>query len=316
MIEALTRVCIVGAGAVALVYARYLQNAGAEVSLLVKPQYGDACRKGFQLHHFGYRGRIRDEQLVISQILTHVDEVAEGAFDQIWLTVASDALRGPWLDELLAASREAAVVLLQPDLDDRKLLLERVEEARLVQGLIGFLSFQSPLPRAPNLPEGIGYTLLPGSLNAFDGSRAEEVVARLRKGGMSARRQSDLPGRSAERSATTVPIIAGLEAAGWSIAGFTAGPWLSLSLSASREALAVVSHSLSRPPKRVAPRLAVAVALKLAPRFTPFDLEAYLEFHFSKVGPQTRLMLETWVRHARDAGLPASAMLELRDALS
>jgi 2-dehydropantoate 2-reductase len=316
MIEALTRVCIVGAGAVALVYARYLQNAGAEVSLLVKPQYGDACRKGFQLHHFGYRGRIRDEQLVISQILTHVDEVAEGAFDQIWLTVASDALRGPWLDELLAASREAAVVLLQPDLDDRKLLLERVEEARLVQGLIGFLSFQSPLPRAPNLPEGIGYTLLPGSLNAFDGSRAEEVVALLRKGGMSARRQSDLPGRSAERSATTVPIIAGLEAAGWSIAGFTAGPWLSLSLSASREALAVVSHSLSRPPKRVAPRLAVAVALKLAPRFTPFDLEAYLEFHFSKVGPQTRLMLETWVRHARDAGLPASAMLELRDALS
>ncbi len=316
MIEALTRVCIVGAGAVALVYARYLQNAGAEVSLLVKPQYGDACRKGFQLHHFGYRGRIRDEQLVISQILTHVDEVAEGAFDQIWLTVASDALRGPWLDELLAASREAAVVLLQPDLDDRKLLLERVEEARLVQGLIGFLSFQSPLPRAPNLPEGIGYTLLPGSLNAFDGSRAEEVVALLRKGGMSARRQSDLPGRSAERSATTVPIIAGLEAAGWSIAGFTAGPWLSLSLSASREALAVVSHSLSRPPKRVAPRLAVAVALKLAPRFTPFDLEAYLEFHFSKVGPQTRLMLETWIRHARDAGLPASAMIELRDALS
>jgi len=316
MIEALTRVCIVGAGAVALVYARYLQNAGAEVSLLVKPQYGDACRKGIQLHHFGYRGRIRDEQLVISQILTHVDEVAEGAFDQIWLTVASDALRGPWLDELLAASREAAVVLLQPDLDDRKLLLERVEEARLVQGLIGFLSFQSPLPRAPNLPEGIGYTLLPGSLNAFDGSRAEEVVALLRKGGMSARRQSDLPGRSAERSATTVPIIAGLEAAGWSIADFTAGPWLPLSLSASREALAVVSHSLSRPPKRVAPRLAVAVALKLAPRLMPFDLEAYLEFHFTKVGPQTRLMLETWVRHARDAGLPASAMIELRDALS
>jgi 2-dehydropantoate 2-reductase len=48
----------------------------------------------------------------------------------------------------------------------------------------------------------------------------------------------------------------------------------------------------------------------------PFDLEAYLEFHFTKVGPQTRLMLETWVRHARDAGLPASAMIELRDALS
>jgi 2-dehydropantoate 2-reductase len=316
MTEAPTRVCIIGAGAVALVYARYLQNAGAEVSLLVKPQYGDFCRKGFQLHRFGYRGRIRDERLVISSILTRADEVAEGAFDQIWLTVASDALREPWLDELLAASGEAVVVLLQPDLDDRMLLLERVEAARLVQGLIGFLSFQSPLPRAPNLPKGIGYTLLPGAANVFDGSRADDVVAVLRKGGMSARRQSDLPGRSAERSATTVPIIAGLEAAGWSIADFTAGPWLPLSLSASREALTVVSHSLGRPPKRVPPRLAVSVALKLAPRLMPFDLEAYLEFHFTKVGPQTRLMLETWVRHARDAGLPASAMIELRDALS
>jgi hypothetical protein len=316
MTEAPTRVCIVGAGAVALVYARYLQHAGAEVSLLVKPQYRDFCRKGFQLHHFGYRGGIRDERLVISSILTRVDEVAEGAFDQIWLTVASDALREPWLDELLAASGEAVVVLLQPDLDDRMLLLERVEAARLVQGLIGFLSFQSPLPRAPNLPEGIGYTLLPGAANVFDGSRADDVVALLRTGGMSARRQSDLPGRSAERSATTVPIIAGLEAAGWSIANLTAGPWLPLSLSASREALTVVSHSLGRPPKRVPPRLVVSVALKLAPRVIPFDLEAYLEFHFTKVGPQTRLMLETWVRHARDAGLPASAMIELRDAMS
>jgi hypothetical protein len=316
MTEAPTRVCIVGAGAVALVYARYLQSAGAEVSLLVKPQYRDFCRKGFQLHHFGYRGGIRDERLVISSILTRVNEVAEGAFDQIWLTVASDALREPWLDELLAASGEAVVVLLQPDLDDRMLLLERVEAARLVQGLIGFLSFQSPLPRAPNLPEGIGYTLLPGAANAFDGSRADDVVALLRTGGMSARRQRDLPGRSAERSATTVPIIAGLEAAGWSIANLTAGPWLPLSLSASREALTVVSHSLGRPPKRVPPRLVVSVALKLAPRVIPFDLEAYLEFHFTKVGPQTRLMLETWVRHARDAGLPASAMIELRDAMS
>jgi hypothetical protein len=316
MTEAPTRVCIVGAGAVALVYARYLQSAGAEVSLLVKPQYRDFCRKGFQLHHFGYRGGIRDERLVISSILTRVDEVAEGAFDQIWLTVASDALREPWLDELLAASGEAVLVLLQPDLDDRMLLLERVEAARLVQGLIGFLSFQSPLPRAPNLPEGIGYALLPGAANVFDGSRADDVVAVLRTGGMSARRQSDLPGRSAERSATTVPIIAGLEAAGWSIANLTAGPWLPLSLSASREALMVVSHSLGRPPKRVPPRLVVSVALKLAPRVMPFDLEAYLEFHFTKVGPQTRLMLETWVRHARDAGLPASAMIELRDAMS
>ena len=49
-LSASPRVCIVGAGAVGLVYAQFLRRAGAEVALLVKPEYADICGKGFTLH--------------------------------------------------------------------------------------------------------------------------------------------------------------------------------------------------------------------------------------------------------------------------
>ena len=227
-------------------------------------------------------------------------------------------MRDTWLGEVLGRSQDATVVILQPDLDDRALVLEHIPKKRLVQGLIGFLSFQSPLPRAPSLPEGIAYSLLPGMASSFDGARASEVAALLRRGGLPARQSDDLIASSAERSATTVPLIAGLEASNWSIAALVGGPWLSRSIDASKEALAVVAAHLGRRPAAVRHILAplpVRVALALARPLTPFDLEAYLGFHFTKVGPQTRLMLETYARLAEKYALSNTALHVLRSGL-
>jgi 2-dehydropantoate 2-reductase len=197
-------------------------------------------------------------------------------------------------------------------------VLAHISEDRLVQGLIGFLSFQSPLPGAPHLPAGIAYSLLPFSASTFDGVRAPDVVTPLRRGGFPARIQRDLPRRSAERSATTVPIMAGLEIAGWRLPNFVRGPWLGWSLAASREALAAVAAVRAWPPARISRTLhplPVRVALAMAPRLAPFDLEAYLQFHFTKVGPQTRLMLETYAAHARAVGGSSEALRRLRESL-
>jgi 2-dehydropantoate 2-reductase len=59
----------------------------------------------------------------------------------------------------------------------------------------------------------------------------------------------------------------------------------------------------------------VRAALALARPLTPFDLEAYLRFHFTKVGPQTRLMLETYARLAEKFALESTALHALRLAL-
>ena len=55
-------------------------------------------------------------------------------------------------------------------------------------------------------------------------------------------------------------------------------------------------------------RCRCALALALARPLTPFDLEAYLSFHFTKVGPQTRLMLETYARLAEKSALSSAAL--------
>jgi len=314
------QICIVGAGAVGLVYASYLRRAGSEVALLVKPEHAETCARGFSLHQLKWGGRIVDEQIAPLKIHTSPAEVTKNRWDQIWLTVASDAMRAPWLGELLGDSGEATVAMLQPDLDDRSLVLEHIPEERLVHGLIGFLSFQAPLldAPAPTLPEGIAYTLLPIAASRFDGARAPEIVSLLRRGGFRAGLARDLPGSSAERSATTVPLIAGLEVAGWSIADFVRGPWLAPSIDASKEALAAVAARLGRRPAVVRHALhpiSVRAALTAAPHLTPFDLEAYLRFHFTKVGAQTRLMLETYARHAAEHALPGGALEDLRAAL-
>jgi hypothetical protein len=317
-LSASPQICIVGAGAVGLVYAQFLRRAGAAVALLVKPEHAETCGKGFTLHRLRRGGRRDSEHIDDLSIHTAVEGLAERRFDQIWLTVASDAMRKPWLGDVLGPSKDATVVILQPDLEDRALALEAIAEERLVQGLIGFLSFQSPLPQAPLLPEGIAYALLPGMASSFDGARAPEIVSFLKRGAFPARQTHDLVGRSAERSATTVPLIAGLEAAGWSIPDFVRGPWLPRSIDASKEALAAVAKHLGRRPaavRHILSPLPVRAALALAPALTPFDLEAYLSFHFTKVGPQTRLMLETYERLAKTLALSSAALHALRSAL-
>jgi ketopantoate reductase len=173
-LSASPQICIVGAGAVGLVYVQFLRRAGAEVALLVKPEYADICGNGFTLHQLRWGGRCDSERIDNLAIYTSADELAERHFDQIWITVASDAMRDTWLGEVLGKSQDATVVILQPDLDDRALVLEHIAKERLVQGLIGFLSFQSPLPQAPSLPEGIAYALLPGMASSFDGARAAD----------------------------------------------------------------------------------------------------------------------------------------------
>ena len=53
----------------------------------------------------------------------------------------------------------------------------------------------------------------------------------------------------------------------------------------------------------------------LAPKVMPFDVETYFKYHFSKVGDQTRQLLEANLRQAATLGLPHAALDELHTAL-
>jgi hypothetical protein len=314
------RTLLIGAGAVGQVFAQHLRAAGVTVALGVRPGSEASVRDGFVLYRHGRAG-LGAPQLLIDIEICAGGEAFRQRWDQVWLCTSSQDLRRPWLDDLAGAIGDATVVAIQPDLDDRAYLVARLGEERLVQGLIGFLSYQAPLPGERLAQPGVAYWLPPGLTTGFHGTpaRVGPVVERLRSGGFPARVRNAIPEVSALRSATTVPVVAGLEVAGWSLEALMSGPDLAASVAASRQALAVVDavrRTRSAARRWILRTGPARTALRLAPIFVAFDLEAYLRFHFTKTTVQTRMMLDTWITRGVESGVAIDRIEALRAALA
>ena len=100
------RVLMVGAGAVGATYGYHFARGGARVSYFVRPKYAGEVRSGLTLFRHGPFGRLstpRVERFQPHAVLSTEAEVAERRFDQVWLTMSSTALRGPWLAPFLSS---------------------------------------------------------------------------------------------------------------------------------------------------------------------------------------------------------------------
>lgn len=314
------RILIIGAGAVGQVYARHLAAAGHDITFFVKPEHAAGLADGLPLHCLGHI-RHRSEVWRGYGVVSRSADIATGAWDQIWLCIASDALRSPLAGQVLSGAGKATVVCLQPGPEDADRVRAAVgDPAQVVQGLITFISFQSPLPGRPG-PAGIAYFLPPLVPGLFSGrpERVQPVVAALRQGGMRARAVADLEAATGGSEGMMIPLVAALEHNGWRLRGFTRTPAFALGRDAALEALTALSaRSGARVPglrRLLLSRPASAVLLALAPSVLPLALEPYLRYHFSKVGLQTRQMLESYIAIGEREGLPVSRLRELRSVL-
>ncbi len=308
------RALVVGAGAVGRVYGRHLALGGAEVSFLVKEAHLEACRRGFTFYPLNRRGEQRREPVGWRAYGLLVErEIASTRWDEIYLATSSTALRDRWIGRL-AETGEATVVLLQPGPDDRARLQAVVGPERLVQGVLSLLAYAAPLPGETRFPRpGIAYWFPPAAA-PFDGppDRRAAVVRALRAGGLPARAAADATREAAFATATMMPLLVALEAAGWSFARlFSAAerPRLRTAFAAAREARAVVARTRGRRPPPLLALLARPLPLRLAiaagRRTVPLDLETYLSVHFTKVGDQTRALIGDYLAHARALGIDA-----------
>jgi len=92
-----------------------------------RAKYADECRRGFAFYPLNRRRpRTAPVRMTPGAILTRLDEVKATAWDQVYLCVASHALRGAWLGELAAAIGDATVIALQPGSEDRDVILKVV----------------------------------------------------------------------------------------------------------------------------------------------------------------------------------------------
>jgi ketopantoate reductase len=310
------RVLLVGAGAVGQVFGKYLQAAGCELSFLVKEKYAEEARRGYPLYELGMFSR-RPKPVLFSGFGVHVSarEAAAERWDQVWLCVSSTALRdGNWVEELARATGEATWVMLQPALDDRELLLRWIPEERLVSGMIPFLSFQAPLkPGDPLEGPGTALWMPPMSRGLFSGprERLEDVLRPLRAGGYPAHRSENVTQSVAIPTAVLTTFVNELESAGWRFDRFLEKAHLERFQGAAQEAVQIAARHTRMSASSILPLLRPAflrLLLSLASRTAPFDLEAYMRVHFTKVGAQTRLMMRTYIDLGTKEGLPVQAL--------
>ncbi|WP_040838271.1 ketopantoate reductase family protein [Nocardia brevicatena] len=307
------RVLVVGDGALGQVFGIRLGFGGAAVSYLVKPGrtgWADTGRTLYRLRRLGkpVTQRLRPEGV-------HAETPA-GTWDMVWLCVSSTALRGSWLSELRNAIGTATVVSIGQDLHDRAVLEEVWPAEQIVQVAPSMFAYSAPLAAEVPTP-GIAYWIPPGSTlevlgDRADRTRAEAVATALRAGGLRAR-----PTTRADAgegiAALTMPYIAALEVANWSLPALLSD--VDPALEAAAEASAIVAARIGGRRRPRTPKSVVKMALRLLPALTPFDLARYLEAHFTKVADQTRLMLDGWVAEGEARALPVTRLRELRSGL-
>lgn len=291
------KILIVGAGAVGQVFALHLSRGGGEIAFLVKPSHPLEA----ELRLFPQaRGRAT---LSGFRRLTSAEEVARERWDQVWLAVPSNALSGAWLPELLEATGDATVVALAPESE------ASVPDERLVLGAIPFMAWQQPLPGGSGEP-GVAYWVPPLARIPLSGleERVKPVAELVTAGGLPIRRVADTAKLGAPVNAALIPLVAALELAGWSLRAFR-GRWPRLAASAAREAMRLTGV----PPAFgwLVRAWSLRWVLWLTSRTVPFDLEAYLRYHFTKVGTQTRVLLGCWLERGRAKGLPVPSIEQL-----
>lgn len=308
------KILIVGSGAVGAVFAEHLTRAGAEAAFLVRDPNSANARMPRSLHHISLRGKTD----TVRQALENFREV-RGDWDQCWLCLPSTALDSDWLHgELARLDRNVPIINWTPDLEDRA-RLEAALQRPVDMGLIGFISYQAPLPGEHEPADGIAYLLPPRAATLERTPAGRRAATLLKNGGLHATTSGNLPWLAARLTAAVVTLMAALETEDWSLTRLEQGTMLPVAAEAAREAI-VISADYLGVRARLAQHLPRAALyrplLNTLPRVAPFDLETYLGYHFGKVSDQTRLMLDTWIDEGKRRERPVTALSALRGALS
>ena len=308
---------MVGAGCVGQVFGRALQRGGCELHFYVREKIVESLRNGVVVYPLNTRRDRSGEPLAGYGLVSSPEQAAAARWDEVWLCVSSPALQGEWLGALTRATEGAVWVLLQPGLSDRALLLSHVPEAKLVQGLIPFMSWMAPLPGEQVRVPGVMFYQPPFSPAPFSGPAepVRTIVATLRRGGQPARVSDDVDRETALGSSLLLPIVGALELHGWSFSRMRADGGAAQAATTAQATVAIAAkvHGQAPPPWLGFIRGGLlSLATHVAPRFLPLDLERFFERHFRKVGDQTRLSLQALAERGQGFGMnvaPITAML-------
>lgn len=313
-------VLIVGAGSIGQLYGYFIQRGGASVDVYVKPHYVEDAERGYRLYE-RRKGLQSPDVFSPDGICTSPDEVATQTYDTVILCISSAGLRGSWFEDFADAIGDTPLVSLIPGIDNRDYFLKYVDEAQLAQGLITAVSYPAPLPGEEASEPGTAYWLPPLTPAFFQGPKdlLQPLLQALNGGGMRARMMRKLAERSAMGTAVLIPAVAVLETVDWSLAELRRSrEHRKLVDEAADEALSVVENHFNtrRPfPLRMLGPISWRGIFTAAPVPPPFDLETYLQVHFTKTGDQTRMYIDECIERRQHLDAPSPVLQRLREEL-
>jgi len=317
-------ILIVGAGAVGSVFGYHLHEGGAKVSFLVKPHHLDSMKNGIQLY-FKKTASKKSKPVLFTdyQVFSDAKELTSIQFDYVILTMPSNALKGPWLPELLnIIGNKTVLVSLQPGILDQEYILGlgKLGRERFVSGSIPIVSYHAPLPGENIAVPGYVSWTPPGQKVALEGpiGKTEPLVKIFCIGGMPAHSSSSMSKDNVVPSVFLQMVVAGLEAHHWSFNEFFQKNSIQLTSDALQEALPIAAEiaKISNPMRNSIVRCVskpwmLKLILKQAQWLVPFDFEAYMKAHFTKVGEQMHDGLDLFVAKGKKSNLSTVALESL-----
>ena len=321
------RVLMLGAGAVGMTYGYHLEQGGASVTYFVKPKYQESVLEATSLYPLnqGVVGKCSALSYRPSRAISSLEDLDVAAYDQVWISISSTALRSDMVEAFLAklstAGEDAPLLIsLLPGLDDRNWVLERYPETKLINGMISLIAYWAPLEEEASVEPGWAFYFPPLGPSPFSGPKegVAEVLRVLKRGKQPAVAHPDVTGMSAFPTAVMMPLLAALELEGWKFDGLARGRWLESALRAMGDTLGIVEavKGKSRPLwSRFFSAFWVKVGLKVAPHLLPLPIETYLRVHFTKVGDQTLFFLKSWQASAEVSGVSSAELGKLATSL-
>lgn len=306
------KILIVGAGAVGSVYGYTFQRAGHSITYLVKPKHLESVRGGIRIYH---HLRKRKHESILFKDFATVTTPAEARVSQwnlVVLTMASNSVRdADWVQPLLGGlPPETTVFSLQPNAEDLRALIAQsgLPASQFVSGSIPFMAYLAPLP-GESFPE-TGYAFWNPSVCGVSGDRerAESVISALNSGGMKAKYSSRPATSMLYAEALLRTLVAALEKKEWNLDALLHSELFPIMLEATREAIPISAKekNLSDPLRRIGGKLPtrgffVRAVIRILQKIAPFDLEAFVRVHFTKVEDQMQLgmreLIETGKRN-------------------
>jgi hypothetical protein len=291
------KVLIIGAGAVGQIYGYHFHQGGAEVSYLVKEKYQAELAIGMKLFPLNQGRKPQGLLFKNFQLITDYQVLKQTKWDVVLITVASDALYQPWLQELSQViNPEASILSLQPGMRDRAEIARFFSPTRILTGLIVLIAFPTPLDAKGPQEKGMAWWMPPLVKTPFDGAsdRVAPIIVTLNRGGFPSTQENllDNPTKAAFGSTFLGEFIYCLEKNDWQLSQFHHAAAGNEFVEGLRSSFAKIARKIAVPVPALVNLLGwrfYSLLIVVAKMIMPFDLERYLKSHFTKVAAQMKL---------------------------